>query len=286
MTIGIGLVYKDGVLLCSDSQFTMASSKMDGQLGYIEASWGRVYAAVAGNPDYGAAAFQQLERTKEDTAAKRAPLRYIENKLKAFYKEHVFGHPLYDKDDEAGLSYTLLLSVGLKKGAARLFRVHDTFLREIKSFECIGSGDDAARGVLRFVHTGRYGHKQAIAVASYALEQAKVHADGCGGGSQFAVLTNPGRKEVASIELNEIAQHFTGERSCWFVQEAQRFMSGHTLGDKKAFEERLKLFVGRARHLRYLWDSRQSAQPNQKAPKQSRIDLPQWPELLEGYDES
>jgi hypothetical protein len=46
MTIAAGMLYKDGVLLCADTQFTVGLQKLDGmKLGKFAASWGQVVGA-------------------------------------------------------------------------------------------------------------------------------------------------------------------------------------------------------------------------------------------------
>jgi ATP-dependent protease HslVU (ClpYQ) peptidase subunit len=249
MTIAAGFVFGDGVLLCADSQFTVGGSKLDGmKLGNFEASWGQVMVAFAGDVDFAAAAFQQFERERESDEAKADPIGAMADTFEDFYRRHVLERP---GDDNAEFEYSLLLAVRLRfDGIVRLYRTYETILREIKSFDCAGSGDDFARDILGHLHKNECKQNYAVALASYTLAHIKANVQYCGGKSViFALLHNGKISNLSSDELEYAAIQM--ERvSCWFIWEAQKFMLGHTFGDGEEFKKRLEILVTRAKWIR------------------------------------
>ena len=137
MTIALGFVYSDGVMLGADSQFTVGSSKVEGlKVGHFEASWGKVAVTFAGNVDYATAAFQKCERAAELSDTRSAPLDAIEEILSDFYKEHIFAHPGYQSGGD--FDYSMMLAIKLdKERNAKLYRTQDTILREVRSFDSV-----------------------------------------------------------------------------------------------------------------------------------------------------
>lgn len=287
MTIAAGFVYADGVFLFADSQFTVGASKIDGlKLGRFEASWGQVESALAGNVDYAAAAFQRCEREKESEAMCASPLQEIERILEGFYRRHVFRHPNFETEG-GGLEYSLLLAIRLNaEGVARLYRTQETVLREVQSFDCIGSGEDSARDLLRFLYRSRMSLAQSVALSAYVLSHVKVHVDGCGGKSVAQALDSKGFvDQINSIEFQHLGGHIENIAP-WFVCEAQQFMLGHMFGDREAFEKRCEIFRTRMLHMRSLWEARTATQASPQQTKAEPIYQPPWPESPGGSGES
>ncbi|SPE38805.1 hypothetical protein SBA6_950028 [Candidatus Sulfopaludibacter sp. SbA6] len=151
MTIAAGLLCSEGVLVCADSQVTVGTAKLDGsKVGVFETSWGQVIGSFAGNVDYAAAAFQMIERHADSTEVKSSPIDGIETLLSSRYRSHVWEHPQQDSGD---YDYSLFLGIRLnEENHARLYRTTETILREVRSFDCAGSGEEFGRDILRLHH--------------------------------------------------------------------------------------------------------------------------------------
>jgi 20S proteasome alpha/beta subunit len=274
MTIAAGFVYDDGVLLCADSQFTVGYSKADGmKLGRFNASWGTVMAAIAGNVDFATSAFQKCERESESKDAKENPLEALEEILKEFYRYHVFGHPKYS---EGEYDYSLLLAIRIKGERAKLYRTQETALREIKAFDCAGSGEDSARDLLRFLYGTGKRRDYAIALAAYVLKHVKEHIQYCGGPSLIWTLGHNGQVDETAGS-SELAVHIDST-SCWFVCEAQKFILNHVLGDKKTLEKAVGILATRIQYIVNTWESRKVAQSDPQSTIACQPHLPPWPE--------
>jgi 20S proteasome alpha/beta subunit len=283
MTIAAGFFYADGVLVCADSQFTVGASKIDGlKVGHFDASWGQVVCSFAGNVDYAAAAFQACERECEEPKTKTDPRAAFEEILSSFYERHVFAHPKSGRDDTG---YSLFLGIRLNHGKAKLYRTQETVLRELRAFDCAGSGEDSVRDLLRFLYRGGMSRTSAVALASYTLSHAKNHIQYCGGPTVIRALDNHGNiDEVSAGKLEDLAVHM--ERvGCWFVSEAQKFMLGHWLGDDEVFKKRLEILNQRALRMRAAWESMPSIRSGPQLTTLDQIDPQPWPELLGEPDE-
>lgn len=278
MTIAAGFTFADGVMVFADSQYTIDGSKIDGlKVGRIDASWGCAAGAFAGNVDFAAAAFQQCERASESKNVKRSPVDALGEILEAFYRRHILDHPDNGREN---LDYFLFLAIKLKRNRiARLYRTQETVLREIRSFDCAGSGEEFGREVLRFLHRSKMKLDYATALAAYMLAHVKTHAQFCGGSSRIIVLKH-GEGDINVMDTPDIEAlvHHIEDVAQWFGQEAQQFMLGHTFGDQRDFAKRLDVLNSRAIHIRHLWDSRPSMQSGLQPPKPDSTHLPPWPE--------
>jgi 20S proteasome alpha/beta subunit len=278
MTIAAGFAYRDGVMVCADTQVTIGLSKIDGvKVGRFHSSWGQVICAFAGNVDFACSAFQQCERESESDKMLDDPVGYIRRILKQFYKEHVFNHPRYDTGD---YDFNLLLGIRLvTEEKAKLYKAGDTVLREVKSYDCVGIGSDHGRAILRSLCTPIMPRDYALALSAYMMDHAKTHAQYCGGSSVTLGLQHDG-KELDQIQASlDLANH-TANMCKWFVQEAQIFMLGHTQGSIETFEDRLKILNERARYVRNLWDTRASIPLDLQPTRVDSTRLLPWPELL------
>jgi 20S proteasome alpha/beta subunit len=276
MTIAAGFLYSGGVLLCADSQFTVGPSKIDGlKVGHFDASWGKVVCALVGNVDYAAAAFQACEREKEKIKTKRDPRAAIEETLSAFYERHVFGHPSYEDGD---VEYSLFLGIRQNGQPAKLYRTQETVFRELKAFDCAGSGEDVARDLLRPLYRSGMSRSQAVALASYVVSHAKHHVQYCGGPTLIRALDNDGNvEEMDAGALQDLAFHME-KVGCWFVCEAQKFMLGHWSGDDETFRKRLEILNERAVHIRSVWNSMPSVRLDHQSTIPDQTAQTPWPE--------
>lgn len=276
MTIAAGFLYADGVMLCADSQMTVGSSKLDGmKVGRFDASWGQVASTFAGNVDFAAAAFQQCERECESADVTDLPVVGLAEVLEDFYRRHVFEHPQFESGE---YDYSLLLAIRLNgESHAKLYRAEQTIFREIKSFDCIGSGEDYGREIVSLLHDPNLTRSRAVALAAYMLGHVKKHAQYCGGKSVILALQHTGQLDpLETTEVTELANHMENV-AAWFVWQAQQFILGHTFGDEAAFERRLEILGTRAKHARYLWESRPEAQSDPQHAQRIPIEMPPWP---------
>jgi len=234
-----------------------------------------VIGAFAGDVDYAAAAFQRCENDRETKDMKKSPLKAIERIVADFYEAKIFKHPSFKKGD---LGFSLLLGIRLKSGRAKFYRTTANVMREVKTFDCAGTGEDAARDLLQRLYAPNMTMTRAVSLASYVIHHVKEHVQYCGGHSDIVTLEHGNDpKGIYSPECDQLARHIE-ESACWFICEAQQFMLGHTLGDRAAFEERFQILKTRALRIRDRWDSRQSARSRHQETTDDPLSLPAWPE--------
>jgi 20S proteasome alpha/beta subunit len=279
MTIAAGFVYSEGVLVCADSQMTVGAAKVDGsKVGKFETSWGQIIASFAGNVDYAAAAFQALERAGESEKIKDEPIDGIECFLSARYETHVFGHPQQKSGD---YDYSLFLGIRLNAHkTARLYRTSETILREVKSFDCAGSGEDFGRDVLRLLHSPDLSIERAVALASYMLSHTKDRIQYCGGQSMVRMLRHDGSSldNTEDLRLAQLSRHIEISGN-WFVWESQKFLMRHALGDMEQFARTLTVLDSRATFIRNIWEEAiQSGRVDRRSTIPDQSNLPPWPE--------
>jgi 20S proteasome alpha/beta subunit len=253
VTIAAGFAYRDGILLCSDTQLTVASGKMDGtKLGTAHPSWGTVMAACAGNADFAAGAFQTCIRDTWDCKSRDA-LRKISESLEEHYRRHVFDHPLFE-NQPGEYEYSLLIALRFKgDDRARLYTTHETVMRENGAFECIGIGGDVASQMIRFLYDIEMEESYTIGLASHVLKYVKNTVEGCGGGSVIRLLRHDQTFEEG-VENCRLARH-VDSCSNHFVREAEKLIIDQTRGNITDFEHRLALLNAQALKYRFWWDN-------------------------------
>jgi 20S proteasome alpha/beta subunit len=276
MTIAAGLLTTDGVLVCADRQITAGASKLEGnKIGHFEASWSSVIAAFAGNVAYAATAFQACECAKESANIKRNPIQGLNGLLAKRYREHVFTHPLYKSGD---CDFSIIFGIRLKKEKrARLYVTTDTEFREIKSFECVGAGEDAGRNLLKYIYNPRYDLRRGVAVASYAISHVADRVQFCGGAPNMGFIRHDGVADVAfQHELELIALHLANVGN-WFAWESQKFLMNHLFGDMRKFSSLVDVNT-RAVYIRSCWEDFATGKADLQSTRLDQSRLPPWPE--------
>lgn len=278
MTIAAGFCFNGGVLLCSDSQFTIGNAKIDGmKIGRMEGSWGQALAVCAGNVDYATAAFQECQRRQEYKDFKDDPIAILATTLEDYYRRNVWQNPYLSS---GGIDFDMLWAVRLKHDSrARLYRLHETAFRELGAFDCIGAGEDIARDIASFMHHANMPVEYAVGLAGYCISLAKRKAAFCGGKTIVRLLMNGETlDETLNDKLERLLFHMEN-MSGWFMWQSQKFLMGHFLSDDATFDRQIDVFKSRLEHLRNGWKTIEAGQSDPLAPKADQTDLPPWPGL-------
>ena len=137
MTIAIGFVCIDGVLLCADTEHTGFTSKTHhAKIDNFEVPNGRVCFALSGSSALAWAAMEkckkQLQKKASDDLASD-----IEQILDEEYRRNVLTHP-----DYVNLEYQFLIGICATGKRVELYATTRTAMRRISNFECIGIGQN------------------------------------------------------------------------------------------------------------------------------------------------
>lgn len=198
MTIGIGFLCGDGVVLSADTQVTDSLTKTDQNKIFqiTMPTGGKAAFAYSGNTSFALTCFQKIKRSLEGTNRKD-PKEEIEQ---IFYKEYhrqVLRHP--DHASNTSLDYDYLTALWRPGGAAKLHLLQRGSMYEVESWAAIGIGSYLATYLLR---TSVWGDvHQIMKLAAYVLGSVKDSIDGCGGASVHLVLTNEGRVGVTTSQV-------------------------------------------------------------------------------------
>lgn len=190
MTIAAGIVCRDAVLLCADTEYSGYAAKSIGpKMGEFDCPGGKIGFALAGGSHFAWSAVEKLKQglqlvSPEETMAEAEAI------LEAEYRRHVFTHPSFPHDQS--LPYWLLLVLQSPHRPVKLFVTSETALRPIHDCACIGLGGETGEYLIRLSFYPHMADRRAFHLASYALARVKRSIQGCGGGTTFLILRKDG----------------------------------------------------------------------------------------------
>jgi 20S proteasome alpha/beta subunit len=194
MTIAAGFVAKDGVVLCTDSQYT-GGIKMNGKKIFPFPSNGVAIAfAIAGHEAFSTRAIEEcctvLDRSLQGQTSIPAIKDLIERGLRSFYRKHIFVRPANDRD--AG--FKLLVAIGNQQETPCLFVSTETVLNPVRGRECQGVGSYVGHHVIENAYRPDMSLEEAVVLGIHAVAMAKEYVDGVGGPTQLLWI----KKGIAS----------------------------------------------------------------------------------------
>jgi hypothetical protein len=186
MTIAIGMLYNEGVLMCADSLVTSGTlgSYQSKILGY-RIDGADVIFALAGNVELAESAWQLCGQELVKKAGTKQTSQQIANSLRPIlakeYQENVFG-PGWTHDND----YKFVIAIRPDGAKTDLFHTYAKTLRKSrKGGECIGAGDDLARFLLTWVRHASLPADKLADAAAYIVGTLKAQMPGVIGGSNL-----------------------------------------------------------------------------------------------------
>lgn len=187
MTIAAGIKYRNGILLCADTEVTgWAMTLHSSKVMSFKCSAGTFAIACAGNRHF---AFSAMQKCRRQIEAARPDEAYavLERVLDREYRKHVLSHPSQAVDNS--LHYWLLIAVHwASEGGLHLYTTQQTSLREVAAYECIGIGDALAHHIIQPMFSLDMQEREALMLATVMLASVKDYVVGCGGLSQFSFI--------------------------------------------------------------------------------------------------
>jgi 20S proteasome alpha/beta subunit len=257
MTIAAGFVYKDGVLLCADTQQEGGAIKFDRpKIGLFECPGGKVAFALAGNVQFAMSAIQKCADGLKVTEPQNT-ITTLEAILEHEYRRHVYDHPRYKEDDALGYSFLICFWPSGSE-ATSLFVTHEHALDScFERFDAVGSGLELAYILARPFIYHLMSEEDALILAAYVLARVKSAIPGCGGDSQFVVLRNDGTCQlVLGIKLDQIADIATK-----FDKAAHLLLFAMNQDSDEAFQQAIDSFSHVAKSTRAFWKSQRLSGP-------------------------
>ena len=198
MTIAVGFKCIDGVVLATDSQYTMNPAKFAGQKIFPIASNGHYALTIAGAGGVSnmKAAVRNIESAlKKDIGAKPATTSQIqdivEGVLSILYPKHLDSAPAEKREY---LEFNLLVGIWTAQECASLFYSDRMTLNEVKvpNHQCLGIGSYLAAYLTDVLSAPGMSVEEAKPLAAYIVWAAKEYVEGVGGHTFVRVLLDNG----------------------------------------------------------------------------------------------
>ena len=184
MTIGVGFVCEDGVVLCSDNQITYPTNHKYYECKIYPHSipGGRIAFTFAGNPNV-----MKMFDGKFKAAIQMAPTPHTASQIQDAVETVLGLMDIVDSDPD-GLH--MLCAIALQTPEVRLLKTERKAVTEVPKFDYVGVGDSS---LLRYLaplmaQPDSYTCDQAIGLGVCLVLQAKRYIDGCGGDTDVAIL--------------------------------------------------------------------------------------------------
>jgi 20S proteasome alpha/beta subunit len=206
MTITAGFKFKDGVLLCADTEQTQGDLKFSGSKLIFEdlRPASSIAFAISGDVSYATMAAQEIiaELRQSKVSTHSAIESIIKARILGIYADHLYPHPRAAYSDAP--AFDLLIAVWAE-GFVRLLSARATAVTEILDYDCMGIGQTLAKYLIKPVYHGRdLKQRDVEMIAVRMLVHVKENVAGCGQQSEFLVLaTNGSIKKLFGL----VAQH-------------------------------------------------------------------------------
>lgn len=186
MTIALGIIAADGIVIAADTQETIGPTKTTGDKVIVGPSPDGVIAVTgAGSAGFLDAMAQQVI---EDVFARRK--QSVEAKVREsfglFYAKHVV--PLYEFDRFKDPDISAI--IGIEWGKERLILANEqTTLRKCGRFVAVGAGQEQASMILSQNFIPNLPLKRAAVLAAYTIYCVKESVESCGKNTQVFMLS-------------------------------------------------------------------------------------------------
>lgn len=205
MTIAAGFCFKDGILLCADTQHTSSSKTNESKILQIQHCGATLILVLTGRTRFAHRGYEKIKEQVQLLSAqnlgKRTVQDAIERALRQVFNDHIYSHPDWGKSD--GPDFSFIIGGYSPIDGPFLLATEETVCIEMPSYVCLGSGSYLGDYLCRIYRRDRASVSEAIHLAIYILHQAKSYDANCGGESEFVVLRNDGTPSpVTGFDVN------------------------------------------------------------------------------------
>lgn len=206
MTIAVGLVFKDGILLAADTEIT------DGDLKYTQSKivshtqpGVSVAFAFAGDVAEARMAIDEIIASlgESGVTTHRGVLGVVKAELSDIYARIILPRTMATQENPR--SFYLLIAVWAE-GTCRLWSSTGAAVNAVGGYECFGIGATLARYLIKPLHRPECSEHDAKMIAVRALVDTKDNVPGCGGASEFLIARSTGELTPPQA-LPLVAQH-------------------------------------------------------------------------------
>jgi hypothetical protein len=212
MTIALGLLCRESVVLAADTEITGFVGKWQREKirNCVWTSQIGIATVFAGTVEFALMACDKIfPRVLHHTTLEMPSiLDVIEGTIREVYEGPVAAFPGPDKPN-----FSLLIGVRLPgDDFVHFIKTSDTAVRRADSFESIGAGEELARYLGSKLFRGGMPVEEGAVLAAYVLHEVKNNVVGCGGSSLILALQPNGMKLVSSEKLSKLENWFGSTR--------------------------------------------------------------------------
>jgi len=198
VTIAIGYAYDQGIVFCADTKISTNIKTNQSKIAFFvsrDAQCSLTFAISGADMEFARSSADACWASVKEMNFSAATMEEVhetaEMALADFYRDQIFGHP----DRHLGaVDYKLLVGIWLR-GETRLFVTHETLLKPVDGYECIGSGGYLANYLIRQYRQANPGPatlEDAALISSFAVDAAIDYDEGCGGENEILIVRNDG----------------------------------------------------------------------------------------------
>jgi len=198
VTVAIGIPYDEGIVFCADTKVMYAIKGNESKLPFYSFADGRcalLFAIASDDVNFPKAAISRCVETVEKMEFSTATIDSVRNTaefaLAEFYRDHIYTHP----DRAPGQVYMQMLIGIWLKNRTRLYSMHETVLRPVEEYECIGAGEYLSKYLMKqykLANHEPFTLADAALMATFCVEEAIDYDEKCGGEAEIVIMRNDG----------------------------------------------------------------------------------------------
>lgn len=254
MTIAAGFVARDGVLLCTDSQYSSGVKVNGRKIFTFQLDDAVISFAIAGHEPFAKNAVFNCKDVLEANRGAHASISSIkaivDQVVRDTYETLVEATKLEDDP-----RFQLIIAIGTRSENPALFYSCSAAVNPVENFECVGSGYFVGHQIIGAAYQPGMDLEQLVVIGLHALAVAKECVDGVGGPSQIECICSRGmvttqnfRPAYSPYDNSTFMEIDIRE----YERIAARFLldiSDHAITEEQ-FDTRGKLFFETAHRLR------------------------------------
>lgn len=210
MTIAAGFRCANGIVLCSDTEYTHGQSHKSYATKiahFAKSNQGFSFAmAGAGAAVFMTRAFDDFADKLENNLPESVPkaTEMLEAVLAKLYKKHIFTIPNWQ---DAGADAQFLIAIRTPDGKQDFLKTAETMVAKASEHECVGAGADVGEAIIDLAACPSLAVAEATILAIHTLERVKTTSAFCGGATAVIIQEPNGiTRERKFRDVSEIEQ--------------------------------------------------------------------------------
>lgn len=205
MTIAAGFCFKDGILLCADTEQTVGQLKInDSKIISENFPDCSIAFAIAGDVAQATSAVQQILADLRECTDSRT-VSFIEctirSRIEDIYQRLLLQHPRANYGDSP--FFDLVVAVRSIGESPCLFASSESAVTRIKEYACRGVGLILAGYLIKPLYHKVMSPSEVKAIAAHMMNHVKASVSGCGGSSEILIVDKFGIHPQTPYDVQE-----------------------------------------------------------------------------------